>query len=104
MGCGNDTRTLPPTKAPNVQTLVCRHQPAWVIGSKACPGLRSGMNGSRPQFVIPAKAGIQGRWRGGTHDTQTRPTTKPRFSYLGVPAAAGMSDSNESMSRDDDPG
>ena len=27
----------------NFHTLVCRHQPAWAIGTKACPGLRSGM-------------------------------------------------------------
>ena len=25
-------------------TLVCRHQPAWAIGAKACPGLRPGMD------------------------------------------------------------
>ena len=34
VGCGNDTRTLPPTNASNFHTLVCRHQPAWAIGTK----------------------------------------------------------------------
>ena len=31
----------------NFHALVCQRQPAWAIGTKACPGLRSGMNGSR---------------------------------------------------------
>ena len=33
-GCGNDTRTLPPTNAPNSHTSVCRHQPARAIRTK----------------------------------------------------------------------
>ena len=52
------------------QTLVCRPQPASAIGTKACPGPRSGIASRKTQvrrkavatFVIPAKAGIQ---RGG---------------------------------------
>ena len=28
VGCGNETRTLPPTNVSNFHTLVCRHQPA----------------------------------------------------------------------------
>ena len=62
--------------------------PAWAIGTKACPGLRSGMDGSRhdrwnplalvipaPQFVIPAKAGIQRGGVGCGNDTRTLPPT-----------------------------
>ncbi len=30
--------------AASFHTLVCRHQPAWAIGRKACPGLRSGID------------------------------------------------------------
>ena len=42
----------------------------------------------------------QGGWRGGTNATQAIPPTRaPQFSYLGVPAAAGMSDCYESMAR-----
>ena len=58
---------------PLFHPLVCRIQPAWVIGTKACPGPRSGMTARglecarlprlprssyRPLFVIPAEAGI----------------------------------------------
>ena len=35
------------TTTPSFHTSVCRHQPARAIGTKACPGLRSGMNGTR---------------------------------------------------------
>ena len=35
------------TTTPAFHTSVCRHQPARAIGTKACPGLRSGMNRSR---------------------------------------------------------
>ena len=48
--------------------------------------------GLRKAMVIPAKAGIQGRRRGGTNDAQTLPATRPPSSYLGVPATARMSD------------
>ena len=103
---------------------------------KACPGPRSGIDGSgrlllvvrgipssirrlvypAPHFVIPAKAGIQ-EWGGGNvvRSKTTRgeglvprwgrggewqnppcqfaePTHDSRFSSLGVPAQAGMSD------------
>ena len=98
-GGTNHTQTLPPTNASNFHTLVCRRQPAWAIGTKACPGLRPGMDGSRHRIagVIPAKAGIQGGgWR------QPHPNTSSdqvSFSYLGVPAPADMSDWCESMSR-----
>ena len=73
----------------NFHTLVCRPLPASAIGTKACPGLRSGMmvrglgcaciprlphSFFRPPFVIPAKAGIQ-KGRGETttrmRNTQT---------------------------------
>ncbi len=54
--------------------------------SKACPVPRYG-------------AGIQRVGRGGTNDRRTLPATRPRFSYLRVPAPAGMSDWCESMSR-----
>ena len=45
-GGTNHIRTHPTTKS-HFHTLVCRHQPAWAIGTKACPGLRSGMDGFR---------------------------------------------------------
>ena len=48
--------------------------------------------GLRKAMVIPAKAGIQGKRRGGTNDAQTLPATRPPSSYLGVPATARMSD------------
>ena len=80
------------------------------LGTKACPGLRSGMNRSRhdrwsrhagvrwnppalvmpaPQFVIPAKAGIQ---RGGV-----APITRKHFQRPGlifIPRCAGTSRHN----------
>ncbi len=96
VGCGNDTRTLPPTNASNFHTLVCRRQPACAIAMKACPGLRSGMDVCRHdrwsrhagvrwnplalvipalQIVIPAKAGIQRGGVGCGNDTRTLPPT-----------------------------
>ena len=38
-------------------------------------------------------------WQRVANDLQTIPATRPPFSYLGVPAPAGMSDCYESMSR-----
>ena len=52
----------------NFHALACRHQPAWAIGMKACPGLRSGMcpsinldAGSPP--AKRAELQTDGRWR-----------------------------------------
>ena len=50
------------------------------------------------EFVIPAKAGIQGaegwhKWRPNGSNNQ------PTGSYLGVPTRAGMSDCYESIAR-----
>ena len=65
VGGANDTRALSPTSTPNSHTLVCRHQPARAIRTKARSGLRSGTDGSRHDrwtplpLVILAKAGIQ---------------------------------------------
>ena len=44
-GGTNHTQTLPTTRS-HFHTLVCRHQPAWAIGTKACPGLLSGIETS----------------------------------------------------------
>ena len=52
VGCGNDTRTLPPTNASNFHTLVCRRQPACAIAMKACPGLRSGIDRSSSLSLV----------------------------------------------------
>ena len=60
----------------------------------------------RPRFVIPAigsmpRTPIRGRnpeGKGGTNHTQTLPATRPPFSYLGVPAPAGVSDWYENRS------
>ena len=52
VGCGNDTRTLPPTNASNFHTLVCRRQPACAIAVKACPGLRSGIDRSSSLSLV----------------------------------------------------
>ena len=48
MGRGRIRRTnsLYQTTTPAFHTLVCRHQPAWAIAMKACPGLRSGIDRS----------------------------------------------------------
>ena len=47
----------------------------------------------------PAKAGIQRGGRGGSNHTEPLPAISLPFSYLGVPAAAGMNDCHDSMSR-----
>ena len=52
VGCGNDTRTLPPTNASNFHTLVCRLRPACAIAMKACPGLRSGIDRSSSLSLV----------------------------------------------------
>ncbi len=44
-GGTNYTQTLPTTRS-HFHTLVCRHQPAWAIGTKAYPGLLSGIETS----------------------------------------------------------
>ena len=72
VGCGNDTGTLPPTNAPNFHTLVCRHQPAWAIGTKACPGLRSGMKVPATHLVV------------GTRMAGSRRESKERLVALGL--------------------
>ena len=118
-GGTNHTQTLPPTNASNFHTLVCRQQPAWAIGTKACPGLRPGMDGSRhsrgpkercrlapcrrvcptapTSSFVCCEAGIQGGgWRQPHPNTSSNQVS---FSYLGVPAPAGMGDWCESMSR-----
>ena len=49
-----------------------------------------------PHFVIPAKAGIQKGRPGGCDSPSNTPTNLPtQFSYLGVPAPAGMNACNE---------
>ena len=96
-GCGNDTRTLPPTNASNFHTLVCRRQPAWAIGTK--------IGGSRriaPQFVILAEAGIQ---RGRVAPTTPKHLQRP--SPIFIPWCAGAR-RHERLARkhvpDSDPG
>ena len=74
-----------------------------MIGTKACPGPRSGIASRNAQnrrkavaaFVIPAKAGIQ---RGGVGPARHAPKWFQQvapFSFVGVPAQAGMSDCYE---------
>ena len=56
----DDTQTqrgrVPATRCIHFHTLVCRHQPAWAIGTKACPGLRPGMDGSHRHGADPLLA------------------------------------------------
>ena len=66
-GGANHTQTLPTTR-PHFHNLVCRRQLAWTIRTKmVLRGLKVCLNATgprfvipAPQFVIPAKAGIQG--------------------------------------------
>ena len=51
----NHTQTLPATRS-HFHTLVCRHQPAWAIGTKTCPGLRPGLDGSHRHGADPLLA------------------------------------------------
>ena len=55
---------------PNFHTLVCRHQPAWAIGTKIvirCHRIRHSRGSGNPEG------------KGGTNHTQTPPTTRPHF-------------------------
>ena len=61
---------------------------SWAIGTKS---LRHPLP---PNSSFSAE-GRNPEGKGGTNHTQTPPTTKPRFSYLGVPAPAGMDDRYE---------
>ncbi len=61
--------TLPSTNAPNFHTVVCRHQPARAIGTKACPGLR----------IRHSRGSGNPEGKGGTNHTQTPPTTRSHF-------------------------
>ncbi len=89
-GGTNHTQT-PPTTRSHFHTLVCRRQPAWAIGTKIvirCHRIRHSRGSGNPEG------------KGGTNHTQTPPTTRREsFSYLRVPAPAGMRDCYESMSR-----
>ena len=67
-GGTNHTQTLPTTRS-HFHTLVCRHQPAWAIGTKACPGLR----------IRHSRGSGNPEGKGGTNHTQTLPTTRPHF-------------------------
>ena len=85
-GGTNHTQTLPPTNASNFHTLVCRRQPAWAIGTKACPGLRPGMDGSRHRIRHSGES----RNPGG----RVAPTTPKHFQRPGlifIPWCAGAS-------------
>ena len=89
MGGANDTRTPPPTSAPNLHTVVCRRQPAWAIGTKMMwRGLPSSFR-RRPES--------RGEGRHQPHPKTSNDQVS--FSYFGVAAPAGMSDCYESMSR-----
>ena len=81
----------------NFHILVCRHQPACAIATKACPGPRSGMplNGFRvrrrtPTFVIPAKAGIHALIFRERTSTAIPPPTSTRRPHFVFPARAGI--------------
>ncbi len=93
-GGTNHTQT-PPTTRSHFHTLVCRHQPAWTIAMKECPGPRSGIDrcgslsfairGIPSSIRPPNRHSGEGRnpeGKGGTNHTQTPPTTKPRFHTL----------------------
>ena len=94
--------TLPSTNAPNFHTLVCRHQPASAIatnmgcnGSRACRRRLASIEKCRAGACPPPGAGCV---------AQTTPDPPinnqcTQFSYLGVPAPAGISNCYESMSR-----
>ena len=86
------------------------------LGTKACPGLRSGIGGSRRTGLPLRRSGPRTRHAGPPirHSGEGRNPglayglqmtrkhlhqSAPRFSHLGVPAPAGMSDWPESMSR-----
>ncbi len=84
---GGNPRTNIPRKKVNRDTATCVQT--------ATPLRLSGNNRPEPRYG----SGIQGRWRGGTIDTQTLPGDGHPFSHLGVPAPAGISDCYESMSR-----
>ena len=98
-GGTNHTQT-PPTTRSHFHTLVCRHQPAWTIAMKECPGPRSGIDrcgslsfairGIPSSIRPPIRHSGEGRnpeGKGGTNHTQTPPTTKPHF----IPWCAGAS-------------
>ncbi len=109
MGGANDPPTVTPTNAPNFHTLVCRRPPAWAIGTKACPGLRSGIiSGAGRRHQPPSPEQRQPRvarekcsagacpqpgvgWGAQTTSDPAINQCTP-FSHLGVPAPAGMDD------------
>ena len=119
-GGTNHTQTPPPVSTSDFHTLVCRHQPAPAIGTKACPGLRSGIRGTSqtdesrspkgPATPSPTarrspspgeRAGVRVKAGGGRHQPHPNTCTSQHlgFSHPGVPAPAGTSDWHESMSR-----
>ena len=68
-GGTNHTQTLPTTRS-HFHTFVCRHQPAWAIGTKIvirCHRIRHSRGSGNPEG------------KGGTNHTQTLPTTRLHF-------------------------
>ena len=93
-GGTNHTQT-PPTTRSHFHTLVCRHQPAWTIAMKECPGPRSGIDrcgslsfairGIPSSIRPPIRHSGEGRnpeGKGGTNHAQTPPMTRSHFHTL----------------------
>ena len=120
--------TLPSTNAPHFHTLVCRCQPAWATAMKtddtrhsqhhnphqtrhwyenaptrlSSAPLNPSIPRSRhsgPSIRHSREGGNPGEAYGWQMTRTQLLQSAPRFSYLGVPAPAGISDCYENMSR-----
>ena len=98
-GCGAQTTPGPSTNQCTQFSYL--GVPAWAIGTKACPGLRSRDEWFRPpnSSFRRSKACPVPRYGAGNQRGRVAPTTfndQVLFSYLSVPAPAGMGDSYDS--------
>ena len=88
---------------PHFHTLVCRRQPARAIAMKACPGLRSGIDGPHRRPVVSPSPSMGKDWGEGEPRSaeacpQASARRRPIFILLcGLRKAIG--DSGESMPR-----